>query len=475
MSEPPLELEAFRKLLDATSISSQQQRPILESDALVGPELGPLLRRCAVPHEFDRALLGLLGESDQKTAADRFDTFSELSLMQVQVANETLSVHERWRRPLWAWWLREEQRPEFIALSRSLADWFDGLEQSETGGGQRHEVLARKRMFHRIGCDPDKGIAEFEALCRTARHNWAFSECNLLIRLVKDYEPILNPRQRAVLGYHEGKLASDLHEWERALTAFRSVEAEPAAGAVLQIKAMVRAAHALRNLGRNDEALKELREARDRIPSGNGTAALSWRVLYELGEAYRDLGDLDRAERALRAALDEAGKTNEEAELAGVLSSLGTVQSRLRNTSQAIESFQLSLKYLERSGEALRTGAVLNNLGVAQLEKTDWAGAQISFAASLERARTAGDRGGQATALFNSSRAQVALGEFAAAKDSAERAAKFFTEAGDDASAKRALAQSASAARALLRRSRPRGVIHGAMAGLARSIRRLLR
>jgi tetratricopeptide (TPR) repeat protein len=473
MSEPPLELEAFRKLLEATSISSQQQRPILESDALVGPELGPVLRRCAVPHEFDRALLALLGESDQQTAAERFETFSDLSLM--QVANETLSVHERWRRPLWAWWLREEQRPEFVALSRSLADWFDGLEKSEISGGQRREVPARKRMFHRIGCDPDKGIAEFESLCRTARHNWAFPECNLLIRLVKEYEPVLNPRQRAILGYHEGKLASDLHEWERALATFRSVEADPAVGAVVQIKAMVRAAHALRNLGRNQEALKKLQEARDRTASSGDAAALSWRVHYELGEVFRDLGDLDRAERTLRVALDEAGKASEEAELAGVLSSLGTVQSRLRNTSQAIESFQLSLKYLERSGEALRTGAVLNNLGVAQLEKTDWAGAQISFAASLERARAAGDRGGQATAMFNSSRAQVALGEFAAAKDSAEQATKLFAEAGDDAGAKRALSQIATIARARLLRSRPRGVISRAIAGLARSIGRLHR
>lgn len=474
MSEPPLELEAFRKLLETTSISSQQERPIVESDALVGPELGPVLRRCAVPHEFDRALLALLGQSDQQTADDRFETFSELSLMQVQVAGETMSVHERWRRPLWAWWLREEQRPEFVALSRSLADWFDAQEKSETGD-QLREVPARKRMFHRIGCDPDQGIAEFESLCRAARHNWAFPECTLLIRLAKEYEPILNPRQRAVLGYHDGKLASDLHEWERALTAFRSVEAEPAAGAVLQIKAMVRAAHALRNLKRNDEALKELQAAQDRIPSSKDTAALSWRVLYELGEAHRDVGDLDGAERALRAALDEAEKTHEEGVMAGVLSSLGTVQSRLRNTNQAIESFQLSLKYLERSGEALRTGAVLNNLGVAQLEKTDWAGAQASFAASLERTRAAGDRSGQATALLNSSRARMALGEFAAAKDSAEQAAKLFAEAGDIAGADRALAQSASVARASLRRSKPRGVIPRAIASLAKFIGRLRR
>ena len=466
MSQPPAELEAFRKLLEATSLSSEQQRPVLESDALVGPELGLLLRRCAVPHDFDRPLLRRLGESDQQTAAARFEAFAELSIM--QVGDGALSLHERWRRPLWAWWLRDEQRLEFIALSRTLADWFDSLAKVADSGSQVRQIQSRRRMFHLLGCDTDKGIREFERLCRLARHSWAFSECNLLIRLVKEYEPILNPRQSAVLHYHEGKLASDLKEWELALATFRSVTGEPVADPGVKIKAIVRAAHALRNLGRNQEALKELQRAQEQISLSHDAVDLLWRVLYELGEVYRDLGDLDSAERTLRAALGDARKAKEPADLAGVLNSLGTVQARLGNTTQAIDSFRLSLDYLQRSGDALRPGAVLNNLGLAQLEKTDWSDAQSSFAASLERMRAAGDRGGQATALLNSSRAQVALGDFVAAGDSAERAAKLFREAGDSASAERALLQSAAAARASLQQSRRRGIIPRAIANLKR-------
>jgi tetratricopeptide (TPR) repeat protein len=278
----------------------------------------------------------------------------------------------------------------------------------------------------------------FEALCRRARYRRSFSECSLLIRLVKEYEPVLPARERAVIAYHDGKLASDLRDWERALGLFRSVATEPAAGTGLQVNALVRQGHALRALDRTAEALDVLQDAQRRS-TGEGTADQTWRILYELGEIYRDLGYADRADRTLRAALHEAWKAEDRADIAGLLNSLGTVQLKLRDTDGAIDSFQKSIEQLKRRGDVLRPGAVLNNLGLAQIEKCDWDAAEASFAASLECKRAAGDQLGQANALLNLSRAQSAQDKLALAQESVAQAGTLYEAAGDGRGRARAL------------------------------------
>ena len=295
MTEPPPDpLAAFRQLIEGTSVLREAKHPVALTDALVGPELGAVLRRCAVPHEFDRRLLERLGGWSATEAEQRFVEFSELSIM--EFAGSALSVHERWRKPLWSWWLSEEQRTPFVALSESLTEWFAA---SALASGSETDL--RRQMFHLIGCQQDEGVRMFETLCRLARRQRRFSDCSLLIRRVKEYEPVLSARGRAVISYHDGKLASDLRQSERALYLFRSVATEPAAGTELQLNALVRQGHALRELGRTAEALAVLEEARG--ASTGGATDQTWRVLYELGEVYRDLGHADLANKMLRAAL----------------------------------------------------------------------------------------------------------------------------------------------------------------------------
>jgi hypothetical protein len=102
----PDSLAAFRQLLEGRGTQFEADRPVVLTDALVGPEFGAVLRRCAVPHEFDRPLLERLGGWSPTEADQHFLDFSELSIM--QFTGDALSVHERWRKPLWSWWLREE-------------------------------------------------------------------------------------------------------------------------------------------------------------------------------------------------------------------------------------------------------------------------------------------------------------------------------------------------------------------------------
>ena len=114
-------LAEFRSLLEDAAQPGPDS-PVLMTDGLVGEVAGALLRRCAIPHDFDRALLRHLGDLEEAQADERYAQFAELSLM--QISDSTLSMHERWRQPLWHWWLGVTRRDEFRVVSEELVDWF---------------------------------------------------------------------------------------------------------------------------------------------------------------------------------------------------------------------------------------------------------------------------------------------------------------------------------------------------------------
>jgi tetratricopeptide (TPR) repeat protein len=424
VSSETASLAAFRQLLETTGSQPDAPRAVLLTDGLVGPAAGALLRRCAIPHEFDRALLRHLGDLDESQADERYTQFAELSLM--QITDSTLSMHERWRQPLWHWWLDVARRSEFTAINGALVEWF-AAPATLTG----EDPAARRRMFHLIGCRQDEGLQLFEAQFRAARWRRRFSECTLLLRLAHEYDPVLHPRERALLKYEEGKLATDLREWERSLPLLRAVAEDADADSRLRINAQVRVGHALRMTGRAPEALTLLEGTRDLVAAEPAVAPSGWRVLYELGEVYRDLGRVDDASKTLTAALAGANDDEEGADVAGVLNSLGTVQLKLLETDKAIASFQASLDHLNRNGDAVRAGSVLNNLGLAQLERCNWKAAEETLAESLQSKRASGDVLGQATTLLNLSKAQAAQEHLEDACLSAEKAAASYETVGD--------------------------------------------
>lgn len=417
-------IDAFRRVLESSRALAGADSPVLLIERLVGPLAADLLRQCAVPHEFDSALLAFIGGLDTEAAEQRYMQFTELSL--VQIGETSLSVHERWREPLWRWWLADAQRARFAALSERLVLWFT-QPASLTG----EDPAARRRMFHLLGCRHDEGMAEFDRLFRTARHRRRFSECSLLLRLVAEYSVLLSAEERALLRYHEGKIAIDLRQWEPALPLLRSVANDPLASPRLRVNAEARIGHALRQLQQTDAAQSALMQALARVDSDIAAERSRWRVLYELGEVERDLGQLPDAAETLSRALELANDDGEVADAAGVLNSLGTVQLKLGDIDAAIASFDASLYQLRRRGDALRPGTVLNNLGLARMERCDWAAAETAFAESLQTKRAAGDVLGQATTLLNLGRTQAAQGHSAAALKSAEEAERLFERDGD--------------------------------------------
>ena len=424
MTEDSDPLAAFRRLLD-TAARQPDGGAVTLTDTLVGPARGALLRRCAVPQDFDIALLRQIGELDLAQAQACYEQFAELSI--IQINDQSLSIHERWRQPLWRWWQDDAQRAEFSALNERLVRWFAAMPASATG----EDPAARRRMFHLLGCRPAEGMALFEAQFREARHRGRFSECTLLLRLAREHEPLLHPRDRARLSYQEGKLASDLRRWSEAETLLRAVADDAHADPRLRVNARVRVGHALRQRGQTDAALAWLEPMREPVAADPATAASGWRVLYELGEVYRDLGRADDAVQTLQAALSTMVEKDEDFDRPGMLNALGTAQLKLRDSEAAVASFGASLGLLQSAGDALRGASVLNNLALAQLERCDWAAAESSLSASMKGKQAAGDLAGQATVWFNLSRTQTAQEHLADALQSAERAAAVYGAVAD--------------------------------------------
>lgn len=422
-------LEAFRRLLEGASADPQASAPVTLTDALVGPERARELRRCAVPHDFDRCVLQIaapwLGPDE---AGRRFEEFAELSIIQCAAGGVALAIHERWRNALFAWWLREENRPEFQTISRGLADYFGRL--SADGSDAETEAARRRHMYHLLGADRRAGMATFESLCRRARHQWRFTECGALIRLVHAYDSVLSPEEGATLAYHEGKLAADMREWPRAETIFRDVARSAATSALVKVNALVRLGHAIRQQGRIAEAVAPLQEALSLAASGP-TEQLAWRALHELGETYRDAGELDLAETMLRRAIDAAKSDAQGVDMAGLFNSLGTVHLRRRDSDDASTAFRESLRQLEAAHDVFRPAQVQNNLALAYSEKRDWGQAEAAFAKSLELKQQAGDAPGLALALQNLSRAQAAQDKLDVAITSALHAAQIFESLND--------------------------------------------
>jgi tetratricopeptide (TPR) repeat protein len=309
------------------------------------------------------------------------------------------TLHETARRHLFRQWLRPERFGEFRAASERLVGYF---EQVSTGMGEdAREEIQRQSMFHRIGVDTEKGFAEFEALCRRARHQLRLAECASLIRLVHEYDAILAAHLLTRLAYHEGKLAADLRDWRRARELLDAVARTENTDTELRVKALKRLGFVCSEQRELTGAIGHYEEAL-RMTRANGVAGgqIAW-IVMALGEAHRDRGDLSRAEELLTDALGRAKATTEPGTMASVYNSLGTLYLRQREMNRAIEAFGRGLEALDQSGDLFRGAQIYNNLGMAYVELRDWKRAEQFYEKSLAIKRQAGDTLGQAKTLNN--------------------------------------------------------------------------
>jgi tetratricopeptide (TPR) repeat protein len=400
------------------------------------PEQARDLRLCAIPHEFDPAILrALVPELSEEESRERCETFSKLSM--VATRDERLAMHQESRRHLFEQWLTDHVGQEFVAANKRLVAEFDNRaarlqQQSATDRADPLESAERNRMFHLIGASRRDGLAEFERLCRKRREQLRLGECETLIKLVHEYDRVLSPLEAALVAYHEAKLAGDRQQWTIAEELFNRVLATESVPEQLRVKTLCR-------LGMINDEQRRWNPAIDFFKKGlqlaDARLECSEQIVHlhlNLGSTYRDLGDLPRSEEFLSKGIDLAKDAHNISSLADGYNSLGTLYLRLNDNRRAVDTYQTSLKFLDELGDKFRRAQVYNNLGNAYANERDWPKSEQFFRQSLEIKRQAGDNPGQAMTLTNLVRVYRSQQQTERAIEASEQAAALFAEVRDD-------------------------------------------
>src|SRR5262249_44866236 len=300
-------LEEFQQLL--TQISAKGTGATV--DLLLGqmdPGQARCLRLCAIPHEFDISILRALAPAlNEEQAREYWGAFSRLSL--VAKHGESLAVHEESRRYLFDQWLDSERDGEFRNASARLSEYFAALSQrlkTETAATERSDAVEqtlRSRMFHLIGASRREGLAEFEHLCRQRRQEMRFGQCETLIKLVHEYDRVLSPLEKAVVAYHEGKLAADRRQWNTAEELYNRVLNTPEVPVQMRVKTLCR-------LGIVADDQRHWDAAIDLFKKGLGVADArpdcGQQIIHfhiNIGSTYRDSNRLPDAEEFLKKGI----------------------------------------------------------------------------------------------------------------------------------------------------------------------------
>lgn len=413
----------FKQLLASvpTEPSARATELLLRS---LEPSEAELLRRCAIPHQFDISLLAILAPDLRiEQLQSYYASFTQLPI--ITPAAETLAMHDRSRKYLFQKWLEPERQEEFTTISHRLVHFFEG----QAASGPAGEGFSRRRMFHLIGAEQDRGFEEFDRLCRERRRQLRLTDCQNLIALAHEYDEVLTRLNRIRLAYAEGKLAADLRDWERATALFENIDHEHDAPPEYRIKALNRLGMVYADQRRLDEAIDYYKRARELSASQDDSAI--YRTLVELGAVYRDKGDFPLAEQLLGEGIGLAEQHHSFYTAAVGYNSSGMLHRQLRDIPRAIRDYEQSLDNLEKVGDKFRRGQVLSELGVCYSEQRDWAAAEKYLKESLEIERQAGDKHNQAIVQNNLMAVYRNSGRPKEALEAAREAMRLFQETRD--------------------------------------------
>jgi tetratricopeptide (TPR) repeat protein len=418
----------FQKLVEGLSSSSSTESDLLllQLDTVTAHRI----RLCAIPHTFDADVLRVLdGNLDATAAKASMDEYQRLGAV-VQVPH-ALALHDIVRQQLFQQWLLPERRDEFLAVSRRLAQHY--LPQPEATAVER-AANENNFVFHMVGADLDEGFKHFQLLYRERRERSNTSGCAILVRLVREYESILQSRHLAWLTFYEAEIAGDARDWQRAKAGLSSLiagETPPA----LRSMVLLRLASVQRQSGELADAETSCLEALklldgEPFPVDMASGATRYQIQYELGLVARDNGDVERARSRLDEAISLARAAGARIDVVAASNSLGTLLLRI-SPREAIGIFTECLALLTPDRDGVRIAQILNNLAIAYANAGEWNQSESYYQKSLEIKRIASDYHGQASTLFNMARIYKSRNKLTEARNALSEAASLFNTVRD--------------------------------------------
>ena len=394
------------------------------------PAAAKHLRLCAIPHQFDLPIFRLLmPEAEPAQAEQRYQEFSRLSL--VVHRTDGLGLHDQVRRFLFDQWLHKND-PEFQTVNARLVTHFERIADQKLFYDSAY--ARREKMFHMIGHEQSKGIEEFVDVFHDAQLSGRLSECEALLALVREYDPILTEPHVGIALYYEARLWFERREWSHAEKLFRSVLDISGLPTSYRIKSWNRIGLLLAKQRQWTEAIPNLERAVKLAKDSNDLQRLCFAV-HDLGTVYRDSGEPDRGRQLLQESIEVAEKVQDIWCIAAGYNSLGTLERRAGNIRRGIEQYKKSLEYLMTLQDDFRAAQVYNNLGAAYADLSEWEASREMYQKSLELKTDAGDTIGLARTLSNIIPVYQHLSRLQDAISAAETATHLFEELRDHFSA----------------------------------------
>ncbi|MGA3025974.1 MAG: CHAT domain-containing protein [Bryobacteraceae bacterium] len=225
--------------------------------------------------------------------------------------------------------------------------------------------------------------------------------------------------------YSQGRLAEALDELQQAARLAAELRDIP-----IQKQATRGIGNTLRQLGRYDEALRNLDEwfRLNRDGGGKEPEGPMMRVVCVL---YTEMGDLDKAESTCRGALGLARASGDRWLEAGTLFSLGSIMKDRSRPGEAISLLDQALKLADTLHATDLRAEILNSVGDAYLQSGDATEAAKCLNAAVELARSLQYRGVEAEATERLGRLESLRGSYAEAIPMLARASALYREHGD--------------------------------------------
>ncbi|MFP5261023.1 MAG: tetratricopeptide repeat protein [Blastocatellia bacterium] len=177
---------------------------------------------------------------------------------------------------------------------------------------------------------------------------------------------------------------------------------------------------AMRNLGRNSQALEHFQKALA-LYEETGNRLQMAAALGEMGLIYLAQNNYSKALECYRKELDFAESFKDKSATANAMEEVASVYYEQGSQTQALEFFGKALKLREAVGSKPELAATLNNIGNAHYEQEDYAAAAGYYQKAIAGFKATGDKQAIAGAMNNLGSAHYLQGDY-------ETAVEFYRE-----------------------------------------------
>jgi tetratricopeptide (TPR) repeat protein len=370
------------------------------------PDLAGAIHLCAIPHWFNKEILGWLRGEGSNPSEQTETILDELQLKQLAfVRPGNLFLHDNVRNLLLHRW-RKEKPEDFRALNERVAVYYEyKLEQSLSSDEQRAE-WEREEMYHLLVADKERGIDRFKHLCNKAIYSYRLSTLDLLFSIAREQIDDLSAGIHLWIEFFEGKKNQVSSDWNKALEIWEELKEQRTffTGDLEQTLA-VHLCILYKDKGEWNKAIESLEDSLKTLETkGDDRGMIT--ILNNRGFLYKDRADLPKAQDDFQSGLELARRIGDERGEAFSLKNLGLLCKDNKKWDEALEHFRSSLAILKKIGDECGVakayddrGLLYKDRGLLYKDRKDLQKAEADFQRSLEILEKLGNAHEKAAAL----------------------------------------------------------------------------